>query len=217
MFSCLDTLQLKIILKTLADVSTGFPQISRADLERSQPLDADFHHPAVGLRSITVDGNVDFSRLDFVKAPQAAARRQKLATVTIRVGDIIAAARGSSGKAGLVREHPEEPLLSTNNVLLIRAKTDRLLPAYLRAYLQSLYDSPDVSELRRGVLSQWSITRADLENLEIDLPSLDEQQKIAAAFDAVTDARRAASALSEHYDHMLQRLSKNYFKHTKRT
>lgn len=130
---------------------------------------------------------------------------------------MLAAARGSSGKAGLVRTNPKQSLLCTNNVLLIRPNTDHLLPSYLQIFLQSLYDNPDAGELRRGMLSQWSITRSDLETLEIDLPPIERQLKIAAAFEAVTSARRAANAISEHYNELNQRLSQTYFKHSKRS
>lgn len=211
-----DTLPLKITLSQLAVVSTGFPQIPKTELDDSDLVDVSMH-PALGLRSITSDGDIDFQRLDFVRPPQSNVWRQKLRDVEVMAGDVIAAARGSSGKAGLVRITPAQPLLSTNNVLLIRPKPDRLYPAYLQAYLQSLYDNPDAGELRRGMLSQWSITRSDLENLEIDLPPMKQQVQIAAAFDALVEARRAAKAVSDHYGHLLQNLSLTYFKHSKRS
>ena len=213
-----DTRSLNLRLTEVSSISSGFPQVPKAALNEGAPiLQEPGIRPALGLRSITPDGDIDFSRLDFVRPPQSSVWRQKLGDVEVRAGDVVAAARGSSGKAGLVRTNPKQSLLCTNNVLLIRPNTDRLLPSYLQVFLQSLYDNPDAGELRRGVLSQWSITRSDLETLEIDLPPLDQQQKIAAAFEAVTSARRAANAISEHYNQLSQRLSQTYFKHSKRS
>jgi restriction endonuclease S subunit len=84
--------------------------------------------------------------------------------------------------------------------------------AYLQAFLQSLYSDPTQETLRRGVLGQWSITRSDLEDLEIELPPLAEQKRISAAFSAMHEARRAAQAVSDHYGFLLENLCSQYFR-----
>jgi hypothetical protein len=168
--------------------------------------------PAVGLRSITNDGVIDLSRLDRVYTPHSEGWLKRVAGSTVQPGDLIVAARGSSGKAGLVGPVPSEPLLCTNNVLLVRPNTAIADAGYLQAFIQSLYSDPTQEILRRGVLGQWSITRSDLEHLQIELPPLAEQKKISAAFSAMHDARRAAQAVSDHYGLLLENLSSQYFR-----
>lgn len=203
---------LKINLGTISTVMAGYPQVARSALSSLLEEDNRVTSPAIGLRSISNDGGIDFSKLDSVYTPQSEGWLKKMAESTVQAGDLIVAARGSSGKAGVVTSKQSEPILCTNNVLLIRANPDLADPSYLQAYLQQLYTDPNQEKLRRGVLGQWSITRSDLEQLEIDLPPLAEQKRIAIAFNAIHEARRAALAVSDHYGSLLENLRTQFFK-----
>lgn len=208
---------LKIKLSDAAEVKTGYSQVAKSELVIESEEHSTGTTRAVGLRSITNDGLIDLARLDRVYMPQSEGWLKKVAGSTVQPGDVIVAARGSSGKAGLVELVPSEPLLCTNNVLLVRPNTAIADAGYLRAFIQNLYSDPTQEILRRGVLGQWSITRSDLEQLEIELPPLAEQMKISAAFSALHDARRAAQAVSDHYGVLLENLSSQYFRSKPRT
>jgi hypothetical protein len=214
---CVRILALKIKLSDIAEVKTGYSQVAKSDLSIESEEDSTGTTAAVGLRSITNDGAIDLSRLDRVYTPQSEGWLRKVASSTVQPGDLIVAARGSSGKAGLVGPVPSEPLLCTNNVLLVRANTAVADASYLQAFIQNLYSDPTQEILRRGVLGQWSITRTDLEQLEIELPPLAEQKKISAAFSATHEARRAALAVSDHYGLLLEKLSSQYLRPKPRT
>lgn len=208
---------LNIKLVDIADVKTGYSQVAKAELAYESEEDSSGTTRAVGLRSITNDGSIDLSRLDRVYTPQSEGWLKKVAGSTVQAGDLIVAARGSSGKAGLVGPVPSEPLLCTNNVLLVRPNTAIADARYLQAFIQNLYSDPTQEILRRGMLGQWSITRTDLEQLEIELPPIAEQKRISAAFSAMHDARRAAQAVSDHYGLLLENLSSQYFRSKPRT
>jgi hypothetical protein len=214
-FACIHALKIK--LSDVAEVKTGYPQVAKSELAIESEEDSTGTTPAVGLRSITNDGAIDLSRLDRVYTPQSEGWLKKVAGSTVQAGDLIIAARGSSGKAGLVGPVPSEPLLCTNNVLLVRPNTAAADAGYLQAFIQNLYSDPTQEILRRGVLGQWSITRTDLEQLEIELPPLAEQKKISAAFSSTHEARRAAQAVSDHYSLLLENLSSQYFRPKSRT
>lgn len=191
--------------------------MAKAELCIGEEKDTQTTAPAVGLRSISNDGKVDVSRLDRVYVPQSKVWLRKIAESAVLQGDLIVAARGSSGKAGIVSSLPSNRILCTNNVLLVRPNFDRADPTYLQAFLQDLYSNPKQDTLRRGVLGQWSITRSDLEQLKMTLPSLAEQRKIGAAFNTMHEARRAAQAVSDQYGSLLDNLSTKYFRTTSST
>lgn len=208
---------MRIKLGAIAEVKTGYAQVAKAE------LDADFlavnpaTAAAIGLKSIVADGSIDLTRLDRVYTPQSETWGRRVAGSAVSLGDLIVAARGSSGKAGVITVVPSEPLLFTNNVLLVRPNPAEADADYLQAFIQSLYSSSNQETLRRGVLGQWSITRSDLEQLEIELPDLESQKKISAAFRAMHDARRAAQAVSDQFGFLLESLSKKFFRGELRT
>lgn len=208
---------MKVKLSDVAEVKTGYSQVAKSDLVIESEEDSTGTTPAIGLRSITNDGEIDLSRLDRVYTPRSEGWLKKVSESAVLPGDLIVAARGSSGKAGLISTVPARPLLCTNNVLLVRPNTDIADAVYLQAFIQSLYSEPAQETLRRGVLGQWSITRSDLEQLELELPPLTEQKKISAAFSAMHAARRAAQLVSDHYGLLLENLSTQYFRSKPRT
>jgi restriction endonuclease S subunit len=203
---------LKIKLTDIAEIKTGYTQASKAQLDTAVDQVNLYTSPAVGLKSITNDGEIDFSKLDRVFTPFSAGTKSKLTNSAIRVGDLVLAARGSSGKAGVVRVITADPVVITGNVLLVRPNPELADSTYLQALFQSVYTDPKQESFRKGVLDQWSITRNDLEQFELEIPPLPEQQKISTAFLAIQEARRSAQAVTDHYGFLLEKLSTKYFR-----
>lgn len=198
-------------VKPLTDLSqflSGFPQVAKATLDRE--TDFSRYVPAVGLRALTKEGDIDWSQLDQVRPPHQLRPEHRLAT-----GDVIISARGSGVKIGMVRNLPPYQVYSTTNVIVVRPISGLADPTYLWACLNWHRNDPREEFFSRGSTAQWSITLRELGRLPIHLPPMAEQVRIASAIVAIQSAAEAARAVAAQYDLTLDTLIRRVFAQAK--
>jgi hypothetical protein len=171
-------------LGDIAEVFTGIG-VSREDsLER--PGDK---LPVIGVRHLQDAGVAPLADLDLVGFASPA---RALANA-VKVDDVLLTGRGTVLKFGLVGPETEGAIAS-GNIIVVRPGPD-VMGGALFALLSSDTYRPKIEVLRRGATTLLSLSAKDIKNLEINLPPIDEQRRIAAfAIEAQAAYRTAIEA-----------------------
>lgn len=145
--------------------------------------------PVIGVRDLQDGAVTAIDKLDTVGFSSPS----KAATYAVREGDVLVTGRGTLLKFGLVGDETAGAVAS-GNVIVVRPGLQATGGA-LFAILSSDVFRPKIEVLRRGATTLLSLSPKDLAKLEIDLPTFDEQQRIAAlVIDTQTAYRTAIEA-----------------------
>ena len=186
------------IMLRLGDVATVFAGIG---VSREEVKDHTAKKlPVIGVRDF-IDGAVTpRERLDLVGFSDI----ERAASYAARVDDVLVTGRGTLLKFGLVGEETAGAIAS-GNVIVVRPG-EAALGGALFAILSSDVFRPKIEMLRRGATTLLSLSPKDLSKLEIDLPPLDEQQRIAAFVREAHTAYRTAIEAAEIRRSLARRL-----------
>ncbi|MEO5365455.1 MAG: restriction endonuclease subunit S [Magnetococcus sp. WYHC-3] len=120
-------------------------------------------------------------------------------SLLVREGDLLLQSRGYSNTAALVPPGLDKVIASAP-LMVIRADQKKLLPEYLRWFLNHPQTQVRMTQNATGT-SVRLISKAQLEDLELPLPPLKKQRRIAAVaelaereqaiLDAITSMRKA--------------------------
>lgn len=156
--------------------------------------------PTIGVRDI-LDGTVTpREQLDVLAFPDI----RRAETYSTCVDDVLVTGRGTLLKFGLVGEETAGAIAS-GNVIIVRPDAAACGGA-LFAILSSDVFRPKIEMIRRGATTLLSLSPKDLSKLEIELPPLDEQQRIAAFVCATHAAYRTAIEAAEIRRSLARRL-----------
>jgi restriction endonuclease S subunit len=145
--------------------------------------------PVIGVRDLHDGVVTPREGLDTVGFPD----RTRAETYAVHADDVLLTGRGTLLKFGLVKPETEGAIAS-GNIIVVRPSADATGGA-LFAILSSEVFRPKIEVLRRGATTLLSLSPKDLAKLEINLPPLDEQRRIAALVsDAQTTYRTAIEA-----------------------
>lgn len=173
-------------LGDLAEVFAGIG-VSREDiLERpGEKL------PVIGVRHLQDTGVLPIEELDTVGFASPA----RALSNAVQVDDVLLTGRGTVLKFGLVGPETEGAIAS-GNIIVVRPGPHAVGGA-LFALLASDTYRPKIEVLRRGATTLLSLSSKDIKNLEVNLPPLEEQRRIAALAIEAQAAYRAAIKAAE--------------------
>jgi type I restriction enzyme S subunit len=144
------------------------------------------------------DGTIDFKRVKYAKVTEAERKKYEL-----RQGDILFSHINSPehiGKTALFRS--DRTLIHGINLLLLRCNQKRCHPEYLNYYLKTVEVRTRFRTRCKRAVNQASLNQGDILSLEVPLPPLGEQKRIAAILskaDRLRRLRRYARELSDGY------------------
>lgn len=146
------------------------------------------------------DGSVDWQTVPFCEAAPT-----KLGSARLLDGDIVFARTGATtGKSFLIRSPPNGAVFAS---YLIRVRPSASVdPAYLAHFFQSKAYWSQIQRKTQGA-AQGGVNATSLSEIEIPLPSLDEQRRIAAILDKADALRRKRKRAIE----LLSGLSESIF------
>jgi SAM-dependent methyltransferase len=106
---------------------------------------------------------------------------RKISAYLLKEGDVLLPARGTAIRVGVFHEQAF-PCIAHSNVIVIRPDEKRLDSIYLKVFLDSPMGKKLVGSTQQG-MSVMNISYKDLENIEIPVPSMDEQKAVAEEYE----------------------------------
>lgn len=122
-------------------------------------------------------------------------------------GDILVARHGSSGNAVLYNSEKEANCL---NIVIIQPNLKTVNPKFMVESINSPNVVKQVSRLKNGS-TQVVLNTKDIENLDVNIPSLSEQQKIALLFSELDTLIDSAEKELEGYRELKQGMLQKMF------
>ena len=147
--------------------------------------------PVIGVRDLQDGAVAARGDLDTVGFPSPG----RAETYAVKPGDVLVTGRGTLLKFGLVGEETAGAIAS-GNIIVVRPGPQAKGGALL-ALLSSDLFRPHIEALRRGATTLLSLSPKDLAKLEINLPSIDEQERIDAFVKETQIAYRTAINAAE--------------------
>lgn len=142
------------------------------------------------------------SSLDLSKRRRVNATPKQLQSQSIAAGDVLFNSTNSPelvGKSALIR-HLDEPAVFSNHFLRLRTDPDRLDPAYLAQFLRWQFSRGVFRAMAKAWVNQATVGRDRLEDLEVPLPPVPEQRRIAAILDHADALRAKRRQVLTHLD-----------------
>lgn len=173
-------------LDTVARVFAGIGVSREETIERPGEK-----RPVIGVRDLQDGSITPRDQLDTVGFSDPA----RAESYSVHTGDVLVTGRGTLLKFGLVGEETDGAIAS-GNVIIVRPGPE-VEGGALFAILSSDVFRPKIEVLRRGATTLLSLSPKDLAKLEVGLPSLDEQRRIAALVNEAQISYRTAIEAAE--------------------
>lgn len=135
---------------------------------------------------------------------------EKLQNVEVLENDILLNITGDSVARSCIVDKYYLPARVNQHVAIIRADITKVMPSYLFYYLQ--LNKKYLLQLAASGATRKALTKGMIENIEINLPSLDEQQKITIILDAIQRKININGKINDNLLELLQTIYKKYFK-----
>ncbi|MBQ8949871.1 MAG: restriction endonuclease subunit S [Eubacterium sp.] len=168
-----------------------------------------------GGKEAYIDSGISLIRsqnvLDFVFSYDGLAhineqQANKLNNVIVESGDVLLNITGDSVARACIVEDKVIPARVNQHVAIVRANTDIVLSSYLLYYLQ--ISKPYLLQIAAGGATRNALTKGMIEELELEVPSIGEQEKIVSIID---DLQKKIKQNKEINDNLLQQ-AKTLFK-----
>ena len=121
------------------------------------------------------DYEIDYSNLDHIEE-----EARKVNNYLLKTGDLLIPARGTAIRVAIFEEQPY-PCIASSNVIVIRAVDESLSTTYLKLFFDSPLGRKMLVTRQQGT-TVMNISYKELNNLEIPLPSIEEQKQIAEKY-----------------------------------
>lgn len=147
------------------------------------------------MNNVTNESALDLSKRRRVPADA----HKKIANFVVALDDVLFNATNSPdnvGKSVLVPELNEKAVFS-NHFIRLRTDRDRLIPAYLWRWLQWNFGRGVFSAMCRQWVNQATVSREALLALDMPLPPLDAQRRIAAGLEQADRVRSQRLRVNE--------------------
>lgn len=182
-----------IPLANLAEISSGLT-LRGADSAKAA-VDGNYHLLRIG--DLREDGGIQIDAPAKIKIDPSTGEKHRL-----RSGDVLVASKGSRATAA-VFESPI-PTIAGGQFFIIKLTTDRLLPSYLRWYLNLTETQARLMGSARGSSVQ-AIPIAEVREFEIELPSIQTQHQIVTLYELHIEEQRLLKLIAVKRSQLVQR------------
>ena len=162
-----------------------------------------------GITLVRSQNVLDFSFSDsglaFINEEQAA----KLNNVEVLSGDVLLNITGDSVARACMMDDSFLPARVNQHVAIIRGKNDIVINRYLLYFLQ--WQKSHLLQLASGGATRNALTKGMIEQLEIELPSLEQQKTIVAILGSLDDKIALNNKINENLEQQAQALYHEWF------
>lgn len=197
-------------------MTTAWPEVRLGDVVvEARPGFASGHDLDEGIfqfrmNNLTRDGHFDLS-----KRRRVPSDTKKIDSFLLRPGDVLFNATNSPelvGKSAYIGDL-DEPAVFSNHFLRIRVDTNRIAPRFLWRWLQLQLQQGLFRSRARQWVNQAAYGREALVELQIPLPPIDEQRRIAAVLDQADELRAKRQRTAVLLDVLVESIFLEMFGH----
>ena len=164
---------------------------------------------AEGIALVRSQNVLDFSfssdGLAYINDEQA----DKLRNVELQSGDVLLNITGDSVARACLMDDDYLPGRVNQHVAIIRVDESKAVNSYLLYYLQ--WRKSHLLQLASAGATRNALTKGMIEQLEIDLPSLDEQRKVVGILDSIQNKIKLNHEINDNLYAQAKAIFYNYF------
>ena len=134
---------------------------------------------------------------------------EKLKNVIVEEGDVLLNITGDSVARACMVDKKYLPARVNQHVCIVRADLQKAVPSYLLYFLQ--LNKEYLLQLAAGGATRNALTKEMINNLELELPSIKDQQKIAAILDNMQARMDCNNAINENLEQQAKALYQQMF------
>lgn len=134
---------------------------------------------------------------------------EKLKNVIVEEGDVLLNITGDSVARACMVDKKYLPARVNQHVCIVRADLQKAVPSYLLYFLQ--LNKEYLLQLAAGGATRNALTKEMINNLELELPSIEDQQKITAILDDIQARMDCNNAINENLAVLLQTVYQEWF------
>ena len=127
---------------------------------------------------------------------------EKLKNVIVEEDDVLLNITGDSVARACIVDKNYLPARVNQHVCIIRANSSKVIPSYLLYYLQ--LNKEYLLQLASGGATRNALTKDMVNNLELELPTVEEQQKIVAVLNDIQKKIYCNNAVNENLQQQAQ-------------
>ena len=143
--------------------------------------------------------------LAFINGEQA----QKLSNVEVHSGDVLLNITGDSVARACIMDDDYLPARVNQHVAIIRGDAHKVLNHYILYYLQ--WQKDYLLQLASAGATRNALTKTMIEQLELELPKLDEQKRIVAVLDSLQSKIQLNQKINDHLEQQAMALYRQTF------
>ena len=134
---------------------------------------------------------------------------EKLKNVIVEEGDVLLNITGDSVARACMVDKKYLPARVNQHVCIVRADPQKAVPSYLLYFLQ--LNKEYLLQLAAGGATRNALTKEMINNLKLELPSIEDQQKISAILDDIQARMDCNNAINENLAVLLQTVYQERF------
>ena len=134
---------------------------------------------------------------------------EKLKNVIVEEDDVLLNITGDSVARACIVDKNYLPARVNQHVCIIRANSSKVIPSYLLYYLQ--LNKEYLLQLASGGATRNALTKDMVNNLELELPTVEEQQRIVAVLNDIQKKIYCNNAVNENLADLLQAVYQERF------
>lgn len=163
-----------------------------ASIFRGKAVNRKDPNGSIGVVNISNIGEyeIDYTGLDHLEEEE-----RKVTNYLLQDGDLLIPARGTVIRVAIFKEQAY-PCIASSNVIVIRATDDTLSTTFLKLFFDSPLGRKMLVTRQQGT-AVMNISYKELNNIEIPLPSMEEQKMIAEEYTRELEAYKKAIQAAE--------------------
>lgn len=148
-----------------------------ASIFRGKAVNRKDPNGSIGVVNIS---NIGEYEIDYVGLDHLEEEERKVTNYLLKDGDLLIPARGTAIRVAIFKEQ-SYPCIASSNVIVIRAIDESLSTTYLKLFFDSPLGRKMLVTRQQGT-AVMNISYKELNNIEIPLPSIEEQKQISETY-----------------------------------